>query len=537
MIDLLSIDNLADLEILENELENQYSRESLLKFTCDSVPNYKYNWFHELLCARLEKFYEDVEAGKSPRLMIFAPPRHGKSELASRQFPAWALGKNPDLEVISTSYSADLAQSMGKDVKKRMNAEDYKEMFEDTVLPERGKFYDGVSYDNTNELFQIVSKRGSYRPAGVGGGITGRGADIFIIDDPIKDAKEANSETTRESVWDWYTTTARTRIQPGGGMLIILTRWHKDDLAGRILKRYKEFLDDPDSVERDENDEPIVDNFDVFSFPAIATEDEEFRKLGDPLHPERYPLGSLIQIKNSIANSRFDALYQQSPVTKGGNHIESEWWRWYDPQKPPRFDYKFITADTAQKTKEENDYSVLSCWGVFERRLYFVDMYRGKWKSPTLLAKAQAFWAKHKGDPNDYFASNCRAFYVEDKASGTGLIQTLESPEYGGIPVIPVQRNIDKLTRCEDTAPWIENGSVYLPKGLGISTTMSEEAEEFPNATNDDALDTLMDAVELTFSANAFFYSNLQLREEKTTVEKKDNDEIPEHIRRMYENL
>lgn len=537
MIADLNIKNKGDVDCLIGELENQIKRESLLDFTISNIPDYEHNWFHESLCNKLEQFYEDVKNKKSPRLMIFAPPRHGKSELASRQFPAWCLGKDPNLEIIAASYASSLAQRMGKDVKKRMSQEDYRSIFPETVLPRRGQVYDGVAYDNTNDLFQMVGKRGSYRPAGVDGGITGMGADILIIDDPVKGAAEANSPVRRESVFEWYSADARTRVQPGGGILIILTRWHKEDLAGMILKRYKEFqqldLTEEDLAGMDKSD--LADNFEVFSYPAIATEDEEFRKKGEALHPERYPLGSILKIKNSISRSRFDSLYQQSPKVKGGHHIKSDWWQYYSRKTPPPFDYLFITADTAQKTKEENDYSVLSCWGVHNRRLYLWDMWRDKWDAPTLQKKAELFWQKHKGDPNNYFSVKCRAFYVEDKSSGTGLIQTLRKK--GGIPIIPIQRSIDKLTRCEDTAPWVENGSVFLPDDFNNAAIMAEEAEGFPNETHDDTLDTLMDAVEILFHSGGDLYNTIKLEPDKIEQSVMDGEQVPDHILELYHNM
>lgn len=443
--------------------------------------------------------------------MIFAPPRHGKSELASRQFPAWCLGKNPDLEIIAASYAASLAEAMGKDVKKRMGQEDYQDIFPETILPKRGALYNGVSYNNTNEEFQIANHNGVYRPAGVDGGITGRGADILLIDDPVKGAKEANSALKRESVFEWYSSDARTRVMPGGGILIILTRWHKNDLAGKILEKYREFeekdLSEDELYGLDKSE--IADKFEVFSFPAIATEDEEFRKKGEALHPERYPLASILQIKNSIASSRFDALYQQSPKTKGGQHIKSDWWKYYELSLAPKWELKFITADTAQKLKEEHDYTVFSCWGIFKKQLYLIDSLRGKYDAPTLIAKAMQFWDKHKGDPNDYFSTQCTGFHIEDKASGTGLIQTLQKK--GGMPIVPVQRGVDKLTRTEDTAPWIHSGLVHLPLGKSFVLNYTEEAEGFPNEEHDDCWDTMMDAVEIAFSAENNFYKNIEL--------------------------
>lgn len=214
------------------ELQKRHARQYLADFTLYTYPTYLMGWFHREVCEALDKFLEDVLAKKSPRLILTAPPRHGKSELVSRRFPAFAFGRCPDLQIIATSYGADLAQRFNRDVQRIIDDDTYRTLFPETTLNGRNVRTDSRNaYIRTSDLFEIVDHKGAYRSCGVGGGITGTGADILIIDDPIKDRAEANSPTVRSNVYDWYTSTAYTRLSPGGGVIVMNTRWHpiKDD--------------------------------------------------------------------------------------------------------------------------------------------------------------------------------------------------------------------------------------------------------------------------------------------------------------------
>ena len=225
------------------------------------MPNFQQGWFNRIIAQELQQFYFDVMAGKQPRLLIQAPPRSGKSELFSRRFPAWAFGKNPDLQMIAASYSADLSSRMNRDVQRIIDSQEYSDIFPDTSFSANSQASPSSNKNIRNsEIFEIAGRNGAYRSAGVGGGITGMGADIAIIDDPVKDAKEANSQTVRDSVWDWYTSTFYTRLSPKSGILLGMTRWHEDDLAGRLLEEAKKG----------------GDQWRVVSFPAIAEEDEQY---------------------------------------------------------------------------------------------------------------------------------------------------------------------------------------------------------------------------------------------------------------------
>jgi predicted phage terminase large subunit-like protein len=451
----------------------ELSRRSLFEFVKYTHHDFLANWFHDDLCAKLESFLSDVRAGKSPKLMIFAPPRHGKTEIVSRRFPAWVFGRDPNAQIISCSYAADLAARNNRDVQRIIDDRKYVEIFPGTSLNTKSTVQaSGIPLRNS-DIFEIVGHRGSYRGAGVGGGITGMGFDIGIIDDPIKNPEEANSQHVRDSIYEWYTTTFYTRRSPMSGIIIIMTRWHMDDLCGRLLTEEK-------------------GTWQVCSYPAVADSDEQHRKAGDPLDGRRYPLEILEQTRATLGSRNFAALYQQSPIVIGGQLIRGEWFKFY--KQLPFIEYRFITADTAQKTKERNDYSVFACWGIGSGKLYLIDILRGKWEAPELKRRATAFWDKHKEVVSGY--GNLRHVFVEDKVSGTGLIQEWQND--GGVPVVAMQRKTDKYTRCLDVVGQIEAGNVLLPEGAPFVSDFIAECEGFTSDDShafDDQVDCLVDAV------------------------------------------
>lgn len=328
------------------------SRRRLLPFIQRINPRYMAGWVHEDICRRLEKFSDDVAKGLSPRLMLLMPPRHGKSELASRMFPAWHLGRYPDHELIACSYNVGLAMTFSRKVKEVLEDPQYHSVFETRLNPN----FQGA------EEWGIHHRAGGYVAAGVGGGITGKGAHVLTIDDPIKNAEEADSADTREKLKDWYDSTAYTRLAPGGGVLIIQTWWHDDDLAGRLQT----------AMAGDEE----ADQFVVVKYPAIAEEDEYLdldtdliargeppangkllRLKGEALHPERYDIQKLNRIKRTIQPRFWSALYQQNPVPDDGDYFLKENFR-----RGPLPDLKdanvFIAWDFAISEKKQNDYTV-----------------------------------------------------------------------------------------------------------------------------------------------------------------------------------
>lgn len=441
------------------------------------MPNFQQGWFNKIIAYELQKFYFDVMAGKQPRLLIQAPPRSGKSEMFSRRFPAWAFGKNPDLQMIAASYSADLASRMNRDVQRIIDSEEYSDIFPNTSFSLNSQASPSSSKNIRNsEIFEIAGHSGAYRSAGVGGGITGMGADIAIIDDPVKDAKEANSQTVRDSVWDWYTSTFYTRLSPKSGILLGMTRWHEDDLAGRLLDEAKKG----------------GDQWRVVSFPAIAEQDEEYRKEGEALHPERYNTEHLGKIRKAVGTQTWNALYQQRPSSKGGDIIKGVWFKRYTVA--PRLKRIIITADTAQKTKQHNDYSVLIIAGVAtDGGIYIIDLIRGKWEAPELEQKVSDVW-------NKYRSMGVHKVYVEDKSSGTSLIQNIQRKQR--IPIHGVQVDTDKYTRVLGVQGYIESGYIYLPNDAEWINDFITECEAFTatdSHKHDDQVDALVMAIaELT---------------------------------------
>ena len=467
-------------------IRQEKARRHLIDFARYTNPAYQVGWFNKTVSDALTQFLADVVAGKQPRLMIFAPPRHGKSELFSRNLPAFALGKYPDLQMIACSYSADLASRMNRDVQRIIDSPGYQEVFPDTRL--NGKNIHTVASNalRNSEIFEIVGHKGAYRSAGVGGGITGMGADIAIIDDAVKDAAEANSQTYRDKVWEWYTTTLYTRLSPNSGILLGMTRWHDDDLAGRLLK----------AAEAGEGDQ-----WQIIRFPAIAEHDEDHRCEGEALHPERYPVERLNKIKAAVGNTAWAALFQQRPQVLGGGLIRSEW---FNPRysQLPNLKWRGIWADTAQKTKEHNDYSVFLVGGMgVDGYLYVLDILRGKWEAPELERRATDLLNSHKAK-NSPVLGNLRFLAVEDKASGTGLIQAIKHK--AGVPVQAVQRHTDKLTRLLDVQGFMESGRVRLPANAPWVNDLLAECEAFKadmKHAHDDQVDTLIDAINDTLAA------------------------------------
>ena len=286
-----------------------------------------------------------------------------------------------------------------------------------------------------------------------------------IVDDPIKNAKEALSQTVKDGIWNWYVSTFLTRLSKNSGQIIMATRWATDDLSGKIIEQNKRAK--------------------VLAFPAINEQ-------GEALVPDLHPIDKLLETKATLGEYFWSAMYQQSPVALGGNMFKSEWWQYYDVM--PEFKYRAIFADTAQKTAEQNDYSVFQCWGFLDGRAYLIDQLRGKWEAPDLLTRARAFWNKHKAVTS---LGALRSFNIEDKSSGTGLIQTLKKGGNGNpaIPVRPIQRDKDKITRAMDALPSVEAGLIYLPREAPFLSDFLEEISAFPTGAHDDQVDPLMDAV------------------------------------------
>lgn len=455
------------------DIQYGLARACLAGFVMATQPNYQMGWVHERICCALDKFLEDVLVGRSPRLMLTVPPRHGKTMLVSQCFPAYLFGRYPDMSVIATSYSADLASRINRAVQTVMDSEEYHNVFPDTRLS--GKGIPGNA-QRTSELFEIVGHRGVYRSAGVGGGVTGMGSSILLVDDPVKSRAEADSPTIRQRIWDWYTSTLYTRLAPGGGIIVIQTRWHEDDLAGRLLE-----------AERTGNG----DAWTVINFPAIAEADEYFdgklvRHAGEALHPERYPLEQLLAIKKAIGERDWAALYQQHPAPDGGAIFHADWLKFWLPKElPSAFDAMVTSWDMTFKGGDNNDYVVGQVWGRSAANWYLLDQVRGRWGFTETLHQFQALAAKWP---------NVKRHLIEDKANGPAVLDVLGKAVPG---LIPVEPDGSKTARAHAVTTYFESGNVYIPHPETAPWVASyiSELTTFPSAAHDDCVDATTMAI------------------------------------------
>lgn len=455
---------------IQRELQRRSARTKLSDFILFTTPNYLMGWVHEEISDTLDEFLKQVELKQSPRLIVCMPPRSGKSQIVSRAFPAYALGRNPDLNIIATSYSADLSSRFNRDVQRVIDDDNYREIFSQTNLNSRHVRTDASgSYIRTSDYFEIVGHSGSYRSAGVGGGLTGMGADILIIDDPIKDRAEASSSTIRQKVWDWYTSTAYTRLSPGGGVIVMATRWHLDDLIGRLMSHM---------------DDGSGDEFRIINYPAIAEHDEKHRKAGEALHPDRYDLEQLEAIRQTIGAQDWSALYQQHPVPEGGAIFKLNLFRrWNSSNLPPSFDRVVGSWDMTFKDTAGSDYVVGQIWGQKGIDLFLLDQVRGQWdftKTLEMCLVMSEKWPK------------VHRWLIEDKANGSAIISVLKKTIHGITPITPKE---SKVERAHAVTAMIEAGNVYIPESAPWLAGYEYELVNFPAVPHDDQVDVTTQAL------------------------------------------
>jgi len=437
------------------------TRKRMLPFVERFNPDYQAGWVHKDICQRLEKFSQDVVDKKSPRLMLFMPPRHGKSTLASVAFPAWHLGRNPEHEFISCSYSGSLAMGFSRKVRNLLREPSYKSAFKTRLDP-----------DSQSAEAWLTTGGGGFVAAGVGGGITGKGAHILVIDDPVKNREDAESQNNREANWDWYTSTAYTRLAPGGGVLVILTRWHDDDLAGRLLKMATEGGDD----------------WEVVRYPAIAEEDEKYRKVGEPLHLDRYDAASLNRIRKAVGPRDWSALYQQNPVADEGDYFTRSMIKYYDPEDIDEDRMKYYAAwDLAIGKNDRNDYSVGMVIGVDEHdKLYVMDIVRGRFDGFEIVEKILDLYVEWKpsivGIEKGHIEMALGPF-LEKRVRERGLYEMY-------IKDLRTGRR-DKEARARAIQGRMQQGMVFLPRDAVFTGPLVAELLRFPNGVHDDQVDAL----------------------------------------------
>ena len=434
-----------------SELKNELARRDLVEYAKLQWPNYRAAKHHQAIARALE----DVESGKCKRLMIFAPPRHGKSMITSEFFPAWYLGRNPDKYVIHATYAQELAEDFGRKIRNQMADPMFQAIFRECQL----------STDSASQKRLATSRGGSYFALGVGGAATGRGAHLLIIDDPVKGREEADSETYRRRLKDWYRSVAYTRLMPGGAVIIMNTRWHHDDLSGWLLKDH------------------ASEGWEVLSLPAIAEENDPLdRQPGEALWPEDYSADDLLRIKEQSGSREWSALYQQQPTPDEGSIFKLEWFRRYKtlPAAPQLIVHSW---DTGTKDDDLNDPTSMTRWDVHPAGLYLADRFSARLQFPDLVRSVQAMAAR----------DNPGVILIEDKGSGQQLLQVLQRETR--LPVVPVVPDKSKVIRAQGVSGLVESGRVYLPEFAPWLIDYEAEIAAFPNAPHDDDVDSTTQAL------------------------------------------
>jgi len=424
---------------------------------------YIHGQYIELIASRLEK----CRTGKTKRLIINLPPRTLKSHAASVTFPAWLLGHDASRQIICASYGQDLADKHGRDCRILMNSPFYRRTFPQTVLsPDKQSVNDFMT---TSQGFRMATS--------VGGVLTGRGADIIILDDILK-PDDALSETRRRAANDWYFNTLLSRLnsKANGVIILVMQRLHQEDLVGEAMER-----------------EP----WEVLSLPAIAQQDEDYliespfgnfayvRKTGEALHPERDSVETYRKIRETVGEYNFQSQYQQSPMTREGGLIKREWIEFCEPHEWPRsFDYIPQSWDTANKTGERNDYSVCTTWALCDDRFYLLDVFRKKLAFPELRRAVLELFCKY----------SVEKLLIEDRGSGTQLIQVLKSEYIWCLEAYTPSQSSDKLMRLDAQSVKFESGRVYLPSQAAWLEEYVREITGFPGSKYDDQVDSTSQA-------------------------------------------
>ena len=448
------------LEVAEEylaSLTRETAQNDFLGFVHEMWPGFINGRHHKIMA----KKFEEIAAGTCKRLIINMPPRHTKSEFASYLLPAWYLGKYPDRKVIQTSNTAELAVGFGRKVRNLVGSEQYAKIFPNVSLKSDSK---AAGRWGTNA-------GGDYFAIGVGGTVTGKGADLLIIDDPHSEQEAAIAATNPEvydKVYEWYSSGPRQRLQPGGAIVVIMTRWSKRDLVGKIVKS---------SVERD------GEEWEIIEFPAILPS-------GNSLWPEFWPVNELLALKNELPVSKWNAQYMQTPTSEEGALVKREWWKIWEKENPPQCDFIIQSWDTAFTKNERSDYSACTTWGVFylnenpsDPHIILLDAFKDRMEFPELKAKALEMYKEWEPD----------AFIVEAKAAGSPLIYELRRM---GIPVsefTPTRGN-DKIARMNSVTDLFSSGKVWAPERRWAEEVI-EEMAAFPNSEHDDLVDSSTQAL------------------------------------------
>lgn len=462
----------AEQEAKKELARREAARRNLLPFVMYFNDKYEPGWVHADICRRLEKFSRDVAEGKSPRLMLFLPPRSGKSEIASKTFPAWHLGHYPHHDVIACSYNAALAMDFSRKVRGLVQDERYHNIFP-TRMDESSQ-----SAERWN-----TSAGGGYVAAGVQGPITGRGAHCAIIDDPLKDRESAESEVTRQAIKDWYSSTLYTRLAPGGGILIIHTRWHSDDLGGWLLEQMKEAEQEMAETGEWPSD---ADRWEVVKYPAVATHDEQFRKAGEALHPARYPIEALNRIRRTLIPRDWEALYQQNPVSADGDYFKKEYFRTYEKAPDMSTLRVYAAWDLAIGQKTSNDFTCGVVVGIDrDNDIWVLHRYYGRWAANELIDKffecQRVYNPVLQGIEDGQISMTLEPFIISRMNESRQKFNYIKLKTRGN----------DKQTRARPIQGRMEQGRVHFPASAPWFQEMQNEMLAFPSGKHDDQVDAL----------------------------------------------
>lgn len=456
------------LDEYEDLMQLEEAASDFKAFIRVTMPSYEFSWHHEVLIKRLNKLVHQ----KNQRIIVSMPPRHGKSEVVSRRLPAFYLGAWPNNKIISCSYSSGLASLFNRDVQRIMEDPIYAKIFPDTLLPgiEAVKNIRSANkFKRTANLFEIVDKYGYLLSAGVGGSITGMGADLLLIDDPVKNEEEAMSETYRTNTFNWYNSTAYTRLEGGANIVVVQTRWHKGDLSGKLIQEM----------------EQGGDKWEVINFPAVCTPTPgalDTRKHGDALWHNKFPIERLKVIKKQVGVRVWSSLYQQSPIIEGGNIIKDDWFRFYTklPFDPTKVRGSYLVASWDLTFKETgNSYVVGVMIAKYEADYYLLDIYR---KKADIVETQRAIREMSDTWPQ------CKVTLIEDKANGPAILSLMKSQISG---MVAVKAEVSKDERLHSVAPIFEAGNFYLPANHYITKDIIDELTSFPHSENDDIVDAI----------------------------------------------
>lgn len=473
---------LATLADYEASLRREKAQQHFIPYVNEMWPGFIAGRHHKVMA----KKFEEIADGKIKRVIINLAPRHTKSEFASYLLPSWFLGRFPNKKIIQCSNTADLAVGFGRKVRNLVGSEQYSKVFPNVSLRQDSKAAGRWSTNHNGEYFAI----------GVGGTVTGKGADLLIIDDPHSEQEArlaASSPEIFDSVYEWYTSGPRQRLQPGGTIIVVMTRWSKRDLSGRIMQS---------ALERD------GEKWELIEFPAILPS-------GNPLWPEFWSIEELSALRDELPPAKWNAQYQQSPTSEEGALIKRDWWKIWDHEDPPPCDYILQSWDTAFSKSERADYSAVTTWGVFyhnenpeDANIILLDAMKKRMEFPELKETALRFYNEWEPD----------SFIVEAKASGAPLIYELRAM---GIPVqefTPTRGN-DKIVRVNAISDLFASGKVWAPPKRWAEEVI-EELAAFPNAQHDDFVDSCSQAL-LRFRKGGFIRLESDEKDEPRTFRRR----------------